>query len=289
MEDERKETKILVLCVLGAICVIVISIIALIGIWTPDDKEDVEQEKPTVSDSIGAYENIEYSMDEQVGKYSEDIINFLATKNIDKIYDMTNPEYLQYFNLDKDALREDLENKGYGIVLSNGKYSSAALGANRYFRLNLNTKDNNYVDGTINIIEYAPNDYKIAFDRFVFYKKEPIKYVREDLNIVISEQVAYDTRYKANISITNNTADTVYINNSKAYEFIYLKNSTGGEIGTAVHLYAGEQVAITSGKTLNMSLDFDIDDMSAGNIKSIVIKGVNISKTGIDADIELPL
>ena len=290
MEDERKETKILVLCVLGAICVIVISIIALIGIWTPEYKEEVEQEKQTVSDSIGSYENIQYSVDEQVAKYSEDIINYISTKNIDKIYEITSPEYLEYFNMDKESLRKDLENKGfYGLVLTSNKYNTSTIHNNKYFRLSLNTKNNNYVDGTINIIEYSPNDYKIAFDKFVFYKKEPIKYVREDLQITVSEQVAFDTLYNVTISITNNSNDTVYLNNNEEYEFICLVNNSGNEIGTATHLYAGQVVELPRNKTINMELSFSIDDMSIDTIKAIKIKDVVMSKTGIVNDINLDI
>ena len=290
MEYERKETKILILCVLGAICVIVISIIALIGIWTPDDIVEKEEEKQTISDTLGVYENIQYSVDEQVTKYTEDIINYIITKNIDKIYEMTSPEYLEYFNMDKEALKKDLENKGlYGLVLTSNKYNMVNLDSNRYFRLSLNTKNNSYVDSTINIIEYSPNDYKIAFDKFVFYKKEPIKYVREDLLITINEQVAFDTLYNVKICITNNSNDTVYLNKSEAYEFICLVNNSGSEIGTATHLYAGQVVELPRNKTINMELSFSIDDMSIDTIKSIKIKDVVMSKTGIVNDINLDI
>lgn len=289
MENERNETKIIILCVLAAICVVTISIIVLVGIWTDNDEEEADKVQVT-STSLGAFQNMQVSMDEQVAKYSENIITFLTTKNIDKIYSMTNPEYLEYFKLDKAGLKKVLENKGfYGTVLTTDEYNSTSVDSNNCFRVGLSSSNNDYVDGTVNIIEYSPNDYKIAFDRFIFYKKEPIKYIREDLVITVSEQVAYDTMYNVTISITNNTDDTVYLNNEEAYEFIYLINTSGNEIGTATHLYAGQTVSILKNKTINMNLSFSLDDMAIGTIETIKIKDVETSKTGISTDIELDI
>lgn len=289
MENERTETKIVVLCVLAAVCVIVIAIIVLIGIWTGNDDEKVQEEQ-VVSTSLGYFHNVQVTEEEQVTKYSESIITFLTNKNIDTIYDMTNPEYLEYFNLDKAGLKKVLENKGlYGTVLTTNKYSSTTVDSNNYFRIPLSSSNNDYVDDTVNVIEYSPNDYKIAFDKFIFYKKEPIKYIREDLEITVSKQVAFDSRYNVTVSITNNTDDTVYINKNEAYEFIYLVNTSGNEIGTATHLYAGQAVAISKKKTINMNLSFSLDDMAIGTMKSIKIKGVATSKTGITTDIELSI
>ena len=288
MENERTETKIVVLCVLGAVCVIIIAIIALIGIWTGNDEEVKEEQ--VIDNSLGAFHNVQVTEEEQVTKYSESIITFLTNKNIDNIYDMTNPEYLEYFNLDKAGLKKVLENKGlYGTVLTTNKYNSTVVDSNNCFRIALSSSNNDYVDDTVNVIEYSPNDYKIAFDKFIFYKKEPIKYIREDLEITISNQVAFDGRYNVTVSITNNTDDTVYINKNEAYEFIYLVNTSGNEIGTATHLYAGQAVAISKNKTINMNLSFSLDDMTIGTMKSIKIKGVSTSKTGVVTDIELSI
>jgi len=289
MENERNETKIIILCVLAAICVVTISIIVLVGIWTDNDEEEADKVQ-VASTSLGTFQNMQVSMDEQVAKYSENIIAFLTTKNIDKIYNMTNPEYLEYFKLDKAGLKKVLENKGfYGTVLTTDEYNSTTVDSNNCFRVSLSSSNNDYVDGTVNIIEYSPNDYKISFDRFIFYKKEPIKYIREDLVITVSEQVAYDSMYNVTISITNNTDDTVYLNNKEAYEFIYLVNTAGNEIGTSTHLYAGQSVSILKNKTINMNLGFSLKDMAIGTIKSIKIKDVETSKTGITTDIELDI
>ena len=289
MDNERNETKIVIICVLAAICVVIISILVLIGIWTDDDKEEVK-EKQVDLNSIGNFQNVQFTTDEQVAKYSESIVAFLTTKNIDKIYDMTNPEYLDYFNLDKVGLKKVLENKGYyGTVLTAKEYNLATIDSNTYFRVGLGSKNNNYVDGTVNIVEYSPNDYKIAFDRFLFYKKEPIKYIREDLEITVSEQVAYDTMYNVKISVTNNSDDTVYLNNEASYEFIYLVNNSDREIGTSTHLYAGQVVEVLKNKTVNMDLSFSVDDMRIGTIEKIKIEDVFVSKTGISTDIELDI
>lgn len=287
MENERNETKIIILCVFAVICVVTLSITALIGIWTNNDKEN-ENKMEETSTSLGNFKNVQVAMDEQVAKYSEIITTFLTTKNIDKIYSMTNPEYLEYFKLDKLGLKKVLEDKGfYGTLLTANEYNWTSVNNNNYFRLGLSSSNNDYIDGTVNIIEYSPNDYKIAFDRFIFYKKEPIKFIREDLEITISEQVAYDSMYNVTISITNNTDDTVYLNAKAAYEFIYLVNTSENEIGTSTHLYAGQTVSLLKNKTINMNLSFSLEDMAIGNIKSIKIKDVMTSKTGITTDIEL--
>ena len=289
MENSRNETKILILCVLGAVVVIVLSIIALIGIWTGDNSEKAEKEQ-VVDLSLGNYQNIQYDLDKQVSNYSKEIITFLTTKNIDKLYAMANPEYLEYFKLDKEGLKKVLENKGfYGNTLTTSKYDSTGLDLNKYLRLAVGSINNDYIDGTINVIEYSPNDYKIAFDKFVFYKKQPIKYIREDLEIKISEQVAYDNVYNFNMSIVNNTDNTIYLNVDKEYDFICLVDSYNNNIGASTHMYANKVISLTKGKTVNLKLTFAIDDMAIDTIKSIVIKGVQSSKTGAVTDIELEI
>lgn len=289
MGNERNETKIIVSCVLAVICVITISIVVLVGIWTNDSEKNIDEEQ-VVSLSLGFYQNMQVSTDEQVRLYTENIITFLTTKNIDRIYDITNPQYLEYFKLDKFGLKKLLENKGiYGLVLTTKEYNSTTIDSNNFFRVGLSSSNNDYVDDTVNIIEYSPNDYKISFDKFVFYKKEPVKYMREDLEITVSEQVAYDTMYNVTVSITNNTDDKVNLNSKEVYEFIYLITNTGRELGTATHLYAGQAVEILKNKTINMNLSFSLEDMQIGTIRAIKIKDVLITKTGISADIELPI
>jgi len=290
MNEMRNETKIVISCVLSAICVIIVAIIVLIGIWTGDNDKSDKEEKNHVVNSLGYYNTIKYEEKEQISKYADDVITYLTTQNMDELHRITNPEYLEYFNLDKDGLKKVLTQKGMlGKVLTTNKYDLAKLGTNRYIRINLVTKNSAFVNDNINIIEYSPNDYKIAFDKFVFYKKEPTNYVREDLQITISNQVAFDNMYKLNVNIKNNTDNAVYINSERAYEFMYLDTSTQGEMRPAVHLYAGQEVAIEKNKSINMNLEFNIDDMTANTINQLIIKDVFISKTGLRTEIKLDL
>ena len=286
MENENNDRKILILCALGAVCVIIVAIIVLIGIWTPDKKTEAQEQKADLS--LGKYENIYVDDKEQVNQYIDKITTYLATKNLDKLYEMLNPEYVEYFNVSKEKLKKDLVEKGlYGTVLTSNKYNLSTLNSNRYITANLNSNTKGYVQDLVNIIEYSPNDYKIAFDNFVMYNKVPQEYIRNKLNIKVNEQVAFNSKYIIKMSITNNTDDVVYFNPNRAYDFIYLVSSTQGNVPLAVHLYSRETVSIDNGKTLNLNMEFNIDEMSVNNIKGILIKEVKIGKTGELVDIQL--
>jgi len=284
--ENTNETKIIIVCTLGIICVVIIAILLLIGIWTDNDVKDVVEDEVTHDISFGNYQYVSWTSDEQVSKYSSEIISCLAKQDIDKLYDMTNPEYLECFNLDKEQLKNKIINKGlFGAALTTKKARTTTLYNSRYIKLNISSLNSNLVEGYINIIEDFPNTYKIAFDNFVFYKKEPITFYRENLVITLSEQIAYDSKYNVKISITNNSNDVVYINSNRAYDYIYLVNKSGSEVSVATHINVGKTVEILQNQVINLDLSFSIDDMAIGTIQSIKLKDVVASKTGVATDL----
>lgn len=296
LKNNDNGSKILILCMLGIVAIIIIAIYLLISIWKPEPvndntkNENNKEETSQVSTKIGTYSNKVVKEDENIVDYSENINNGLFTSNIDYVYSITSPEYLSYFNLDKEGLKQLLIQKGmYGKSLEMSSYVSKKLNNNRIFRINVKSDENGLIDDSINIIENSPNNYKIAFDRFLHYDKEPIEYIREELKITISEKAVFDTLLKVRLSITNTTDNSVVINQKQSYECIYL-NAYGEKTYTpSVSPISSRIITIEKGSTFNFNLTFNIDDLSADKIKEIKLKDVTVNKTGVNTDILIPL
>lgn len=283
--------KLLLWLALGVVVVITTAILLLVIIWKPKNETGRNSEKKIeTNNSIGNYNRISFSEDDQIKEYVEDIMMYLSTENIDQIYNMTSEEYLKYFELDKAELKKRLVEKGIlSNVVYSDKYEVINLGKSKLIRINVLSHKSGAIDEKINIIEYSPNNYKIAFDRFVYNDIKEKEYIREGLNFVVYNQVMFDNLYKISLSIENNTEDNVVLNSKQEHEIFYLDTDSGIEYKPTVSMLYGNITPINPSSSMNFTLSFNVTDTTMNSISSIIVKNVLLEKTDITTDIELTL
>ncbi len=288
MNMENNKLPLLIILGLGIVATLIVAVYCFIGIWTKSyDNNNIEDDEKKLEE-IGSYTRI-YNIDlaSQVSEYTEDIFFRIAMSDVDWLFDKLNEEYIAYKNFNRDTFKAYLEKEGIlGKNFKTAEYTSTTKNNDRVIIVDMATEDNTSRDRIV-IIEYSPNNYKIAFDDFISSINTPIKFKISGLDITVSEQQVFTQSIKIQLSIANNTDSNFTLNSNKEYEMIVLEFSDNTETLPIVGTSIGREIELNSGKTLNYNMEFSITDINNINYSKIRIKDVkNLSNNSVD-DLEI--
>lgn len=285
MEKDSKEFKYLIYSTGVGILALLIFLIIIIYIWSrPTKKVDDTQ---TVDKDIGKYTSVSVTNDEQVNKYFSAVSTLLAKSNIDELYNLLDDSYLKYTKYDKQKFKQYILSKNlYDKKISMKEYKSVKF-ANRNvieFAIYAGDKDNIKLDVTL--FETLPNQYTIAFDKFIAYYPDEVNYESNGIKVTLKDQEYFSDEYRANMKISNTGTTNVTFNKSAGAEVVYLNQ--GADYNTIVntHMFMGEEYILQPNVTLNYNIKFSISDFTFSSIKKILIKDVTNANNNTTNDIE---
>lgn len=293
MEDFFDGKKAIVAFCVGIVVTLVLSLVSLVVLWKTDFGTNVESvatgTTTAVSSDLGSYKVINTSRDDQVEVYALDLVNKLAQSDVDGLYELLNPGYIEYFSITKDSFKKKLETLGIlGKNLELSSYDYASLDNTKVFAVKYATSDN-LLSGSINILETSPNVYTIAFDNFVSYVTEPTVYIQDGIQFTLSNQLWLNSMYKVKLNIKNLNEERCIVNSSNYYENFYIKLSTTSELRTNTTVVAGDTITLEKNGEMNCQLEFSISELSFSSVDSLIVKDIMLSNTGISKDYEFEL
>ena len=255
MIDYENQRKLVVVFILAVILTVIFTIIALVFIWIPDNKE-VEQKF-----EVGKIERPDSSEQAVVENYYKQLYILFLNKDLDAIYDLVGKDYLEYYKYDKQQLLNMLEEKN---VFSRGlelvQYKTYVLqGYNNIYEFDLKVKNEAY---SINVVlrEKSPNNYTVAFDGFIDYDKSTYTATLNSIKLDIAERIRYTNSVQYEFKLTNNYNKTVKINEGGTGNPVILVNSSGASKRPIMSTLNAAEITIYSKETRNFTVVFDIED-----------------------------
>ena len=223
MLDYEQQQKLIVVFVLAVILVAIISILAIVFIWIPD--KEVEPSNEFVVGKINE-EDVLSNDEDMVKKYYNQLYALFINDDMDELYNIVAKDYLEYNKLDKESLYKMLKNK---MILSKPlelvQYKTYWIdGYTNVYELDLKVPNEAYSLSVV-LREKTPNNYDIAFDKFIDYKKDAYDLVVESVALRVKEQIRYTNSVQYEFNLRNNYADTIKINTGSSAAPIILVNS----------------------------------------------------------------
>jgi len=220
MLDYETQRKLIIIFILATILVSISAIVALVFIWTPN--KDVEAEKQF---EVGKIEAPSSSAGDVIQKYYKQLYVMFLNNDLDQIYSLVGNDYLQYFDYDKQDIVNLLREKN---VLTSGlelaQYKSFVLpGYSSVYELDLKVKNEAYAINVV-IREMSPNNYTIAFDKFIDYKENVYSETKDSIKLDIYERIRYTNSLQYEVKLTNGYNKNVKINSGATGNPIILVN-----------------------------------------------------------------
>ncbi len=297
LKDLDKDQRIFIYSAIGVIVTLVIVAFLLRIIWgnilSSNDKVVENSEKAntvTVTD-LGTYTSKTSSLEEQLTSYSKEVISYMRTNDIDRLYDLLNNDYKEYYNINKKNAKELFESKGcLGKNLIASDYIYSIIDNKKVFAVNFYTSDKTTSFDLV-IKEYSPNSFSIAFDNFVYYKKDTQEYNNDGVKFELSEQLAYIDSYRAKAKLTNLNSDVITLNCKSEYEeacYLKMKNNSKG-ITSSSSLTYGKALDVENNQSLNFDIIFNLSNLAHGNIEGIEFKDVLFGNSNAIKDLNFSI
>lgn len=289
MSDMFEDKRVLVACTIGIAVVLVISMTSIMFIWknnlmpkeTPENTTDIMGVQDT---DLGKYSGAIVTRETQLKMYVSDLISKIQSSDIDSLYELLEPGYIEYFNVTKTSLEENLKSKMIlGKKLEMSKYKFTNASDKNVFVVEYSSLDS-YINGKINIIEKSPNNYFIAFDDFIAYDKEPKTFVKDGLSLTVSNQVYFSSKYLLDATFKNLNETSYIYNSNNLYENNFLLLNSSKEIRTLSTVVSGDSVELAKNAEIKYKLEFNISELSFSAIDGILIKDIKSSTTNIAQD-----
>lgn len=250
---------------------IIIMIIVLIFIWSPDKVEPLAEYTPY---------NANERLSDMANYYSTDIVNALTYYDDSYISTIISDEYLKYKNLTARELYNDLRiTRRYNLTNLN----TYTVGDVVIYAMNLTSNGKTV---KVSVIETEPYKYKLGFDGFYSYIENNKKYQNSGISIMLKSTYKNIDRVEYQLLITNesntyvsfdfSTATNVYVITSSGNEY-YLNNVESS------HLLSN----LKQGKFEQKNIIFNVPIGEQDDIESLVMLNVNIG--GSVKDIKLSL
>lgn len=255
MEYETQR-KLIVVFILTVIVVVIMTLVALVFIWLPDNNIE-EDEKFTV----GKIERQETTEEAVVEKYYKQLYVLVINNDLDAICDLVGQDYLEYFELEEqdiiDFLREkSILTKGLELV----QYKSFYLdGYSNVYEFDLKAKDEAYA---INIVvrEKSPNNYTIAFDKFIDCTKDTYTATKDSVKLDIYKTVRYTNSVQYELKLTNYYNKNIKLNTNLSATPIILVNSQSEVRKPIFTTMSAIEVELEPNQTRAFTAVFDVED-----------------------------
>lgn len=219
--DYETQRKLVAIFIMSVILVVIIAIIALVFIWLPDEEEEQDF-------VVGKVSSQETSEDAIVKKYYKQIYVLFLNNDLDGICKLVGKDYLEYFKLEEQDIIDYLRDKS---VLTKGlelvEYKSFILpGYSNVYEMDLKVKDEAY---SINIVlrESSPNNYTIAFDKFVDHETDVYTFTKNSVKMDIEKRIRYTNSVQYEIKLTSCYNKNIKINSGAGVNSIFLVNLQG--------------------------------------------------------------
>ncbi len=250
-EDQRKLVAIFIMAV---VLVIVLSLVALVFIWLP---ETVEEEKFIVGKV-----NQQTSTEEKVVEnYYKQLYVLFVNNDVDQIFNLVGKDYLEYFELEKQDLIDWLREKkvlSKGLELSQYKTFSL-IGYSNVYEFDLKARDEAY---SINVIirESSPNNYTIAFDKFIDYTNDVYTSTKDSIKLDIYKKIRYTNSIQYEFKLTNCYDKNIKINTQNSASPIILVNSQSEVKKPVMTTLSSIEVTLEPEETRSFTAVFNIED-----------------------------
>lgn len=294
MDDNIKDQKISILIIMVSGIVIIIALSLLVLLWTTslnEALEDPQEESQANKDyPLGEFGLVSVSTSEQIAKYGNIISTYLGVGDYESLYNYVDQEYIEEYNLTVEGLKSLLESKGIlnkNLVIKD--YQNTTFDNEKIYRVNIVSSDNNSISDYLIIKEKSPGDFSISFDEFVGIDKSPQEFVRDELQITVTNQKYYTTHYSATLKIKNNSQSNIILNYSNSYDPIYVMIGSNSEERNRLTTFGGAQKVLEPNTELNFNVDFIIPDLSYTLIRGFRIKDVYIEKSQNTKTIEFEI
>lgn len=277
MLDYNEQRKAITVFILGVILVIIITIVMLVFIWIPDKEEQKE-----VKYQVGIIESNVMQETDVVNKYYDELYVLFLNNDIDGLYKLLGSDYTEYNNYDKEKITEYLRNKEIlGKSLELVQYQNIFLPEyNNVYSLDLKVKDEAY---SINVIirEKAPEQYTIAFDKFIDYSKNVYEKTINSINMNVHGRIRYTNSIEYDFKLTNNYSKEVKINGSASATPIILVSTQENSRRPIVSTLSTAETSLGTKESKNFKVVFNIEDeydyliYSTLVLKNIEYSGIN--------------
>ena len=294
MDDNIKDQKISILIIMVSGIVIIIALSLLVLLWTtslnnaleaPQEESQANKDYP-----LGEFGLVSVSTSEQIAKYGNIISTYLGVGDYESLYNYVDQEYIEEYNLTVEGLKSLLESKGIlnkNLVIDD--YQNTTFDNEKIYRVNIVSSDNNSISDYLIIKEKSPGDFSIFFDEFVGIDKSPQEFVRDELQITVTNQKYYTTHYSATLKIKNNSQSNIILNYSNSYDPVYVMIGSNSEERNRLTTFGGAQKVLEPNTELNFNVDFIIPDLSYTLIRGFRIKDVYIEKSQNTKTIEFEI
>lgn len=256
MLNYEVQRKLIIIFILATILTIIIAIGMLVLIWWPD--VEVETEKTF---EVGKVDVQTHTEQEVIQKYYKQLYVMFINNDLDAIYDLISDDYLEYFRYDKQDIIEMLREKN---VLTRGlelaQYKSFMVdGYSSVYELDLKVKNEAY---SINVIikEASPNNYTIAFDKFIDCKTDTYSDTKESIKLDIYQLIRYTNSIQYEIKLTNGYNKDVKINSGGSGNPIILVNSNNETRRAIMTTLSAAEITMEPEENITFTAVFDIED-----------------------------
>ncbi len=288
----NKKTKKILLIALIIITVILIAVIIYISLlWNNvskifssnngnDKKTNTYVNKQEDLSDITKYSTV---TDTEINKdikstYIDNIEELLVSKNIDDIFSLTDENFLQKYNLNRENFEKYL-------------YEKSILG-NKYVMLGVSTGNQendvciyrikyivDYKIRYVNLIETNSNEYTLNFEQEIIPTVAEHKYVMNNsgISFIVEETKRVENGITYRVSMTNNNEYDVEfnINSISGLALVMADGGTLKQTDTALTSTSGK---ITKNSTLSKDLYFPINMQYQNDITGMIFYNVKLDK-----------
>lgn len=256
MLDYEAQRKLIIVFILATIITIIISIVVLVFIWLPEDDTEVEQQF-----EVGKIELPASNEEDVVQKYYKQLYIMLANGDLEAICGLVGQDYLEYFNYDKQDMIDLLREKGVvSRPMELAQYRSFMVpGYSSVYEMDLKAKNEAY---SVNIVirETSPNNYTIAFDKFIDYKQDTYTATKDSIKLDIYKQIRYTNSIQFEIKLTNGYNKNVKINSGALAYPVVLVNTQNMSRTPIMTSLATSEILMQPNDFKTFTAVFDIED-----------------------------
>lgn len=280
----EKERQLVLLCVTGIVIVIIVTVLAIIGIWNRKS----EQDKKLAEYKLGRI-IMEESVSEEnyVKGYFAQIQKMLFEEDYATFYEYLGEDYIEYSGLTEESLKEYLESKKIvGQFLTLKAYESVAVeGFGNAYVLNIKLKDDVY-DLTLVVREVSPNDYTIALDEYIKSEKIGYNSTINGINLEIKNVIYFSNYVEYDLVVKNTHDDTVVLNSNNKAEGIYVKLTDDTLVSPYNTVLGGSEAKIEKDRMKEYKIRYNVKNENVTSIESIVIKDIYYNGREVTGDVE---
>ena len=254
MLDYEKQRQLVIVFILGVILVVIFSIVALVFIWLPEKEEEEVFE-------VGKVKSESFQEEDILIKYYNQIANMFLQEDTDKIYSLVGKDYLEYNKLTKEDVKKYLEDKGIlgrKLELVTTRSYNVPGYSNVYY-LDIKATNEVYSIGIV-IREISPENYTIAFDKFIDFSKDIYSETVNSIEMQIFERVRYTNSVEFKFKLTNNYDKKVVINSNSLAHAILLVGAQSKAKQPIMTTLSTARIELQPGAYRPFSAVFNIDD-----------------------------